>query len=205
MLTRAAFLKSRTASAHAALDARIMELGPFASIDGYTRFLQAQLGFHREVEPLYGEPQTARIVPDRASGSRVQRIEADMRALGMEPPRCVTEPAVRSHAEAVGWLYVAEGSKLGAAILLRSASKLGLDMRFGASHLAGHPDGRGYEWRLFTSALNALSLSHDEDAQAAEGAAAAFRSFANHLELGFRNQNHAFRDVAGATAPLVSR
>jgi heme oxygenase len=77
--------------------------------------------------------------------------------------------------QALGWVYVAEGSNLGAAFLLKEAAKLGLSEEFGARHLSGHPAGRGLHWRNFVAAFNALPMSDDEEMQAAEGAKAAFR------------------------------
>lgn len=72
------------------------------------------------------------------------------------------------------WLYVAEGSNLGAAFLFKAAAALGLDASFGARHLAGHPDGRAQHWREFTAALDALELDLEEDARVIAGAEAAF-------------------------------
>ncbi len=75
---------------------------------------------------------------------------------------------------ALGWLYVSEGSNLGAAILSREAVKLGLSDSFGARHLSAHPEGRGSHWQRFIAALDALELSEEEDRRVIEGANAAF-------------------------------
>src|SRR5690606_18526810 len=76
---------------------------------------------------------------------------------------------------ALGWLYVAEGSNLGAAFLIKEAAKLGLSQDFGARHLAGAPEGRGLHWRTFTAALDAVPLSDEDEARVIAGAEAAFR------------------------------
>jgi heme oxygenase len=76
--------------------------------------------------------------------------------------------------EALGWLYVAEGSNLGAAFLLKEAAKLGLSESFGARHLADAPEGRGLHWRRFTAALDAVALSASEEARAIASANDAF-------------------------------
>ena len=75
---------------------------------------------------------------------------------------------------AFGWLYVAEGSNLGAAFLFKAAAALGLNASFGARHLAGHPDGRARHWREFTAALDALDLTPEEEERVITGAKAAF-------------------------------
>ncbi len=63
----------------------------------------------------------------------------------------------------MGWLYVVEGSNLGAAFLLKDAAKLGLGEEFGARHLAGAPEGRGLHWRTFTAALDEIELTEEEE------------------------------------------
>ncbi|MDP1908319.1 MAG: biliverdin-producing heme oxygenase, partial [Hyphomicrobium sp.] len=73
-----------------------------------------------------------------------------------------------------GWLYVAEGSNLGAAFLLKEAEKLGLSDTSGARHLAGAPEGRGLHWRTFVAALDAVTLSAAEEQRAVAEAEAAF-------------------------------
>ncbi|MGG2475716.1 biliverdin-producing heme oxygenase, partial [Rhizobium sp. BR5] len=78
--------------------------------------------------------------------------------------------------EAMGWLYVVEGSNLGAAFLLKDAAKLGLTEEFGARHLAGAPEGRGLHWRTFTAALDEISLTVEEEERVVAGAEAAFRA-----------------------------
>jgi protein TonB len=63
----------------------------------------------------------------------------------------------------MGWLYVAEGSNLGAAFLLKEAVKLNLSGSFGARHLAGAPEGRGLHWRTFTAALDSSQQQEMSD------------------------------------------
>lgn len=75
---------------------------------------------------------------------------------------------------ALGWLYVAEGSNLGAAFLFKMARALDLDENFGARHLAGHADGRAQHWRDFTGALDTVDLDADEERRVSMGANAAF-------------------------------
>lgn len=82
----------------------------------------------------------------------------------------------------MGWLYVVEGSKLGAAILYKLAGKLGLDENCGARHLAGHPDGRARHWRAFTAALDGLLLDEAAEQRVTAGAVAAFACMNSHLD-----------------------
>jgi len=78
-------------------------------------------------------------------------------------------------AEAIGWLYCAEGSNLGAAFLMTDAqNKLRHNESPGARHLAPHMDGRGKHWRAFVSQFNQLPLNAEEQETALKGALEAF-------------------------------
>lgn len=185
-LSLASRLKARTTTLHESLDDRVMALRPFESRNRYARFLRTQHAFFREIECLYCDPSVAAIIPDIRQRSRLVRAQADLRDLGLVlegAGETVRIPSERSGG--LGWLYVAEGSKLGAAFLLKQARQLGLHETSGARHLAAPPEGRGHEWRSFVSCLDAMTLSSNEENRAMEGARAAFARFAHLLELMF--------------------
>ncbi|MFD1703499.1 biliverdin-producing heme oxygenase [Methylopila henanensis] len=172
-------LKERTTAAHQRLDRSIMAGAPFADRARYGRFLAVQQSFHADIEALYADPGLGRLLPDLAARSRLSAIENDLADLGVEASAPSDGPAFPAgapfdDAEALGWLYVAEGSNLGAAFLLKEAAKLGLSTEFGARHLAPAPDGRGLNWRVFAAALDAVPLDADGAARAVAGAEAAF-------------------------------
>lgn len=177
--SRAKRLKTSTHGTHEQLDSRIMSAQPFRDRERYGRFLRVQYHFHRDLDPLYGDPRLIAQVPDLPERRRLDMIAQDIRDLGQDLPDDVGTPmfgdAPVDLPIAFGWLYVAEGSNLGAAFLFKAAAALGLDETFGARHLAGHPDGRARHWRQFVAALDALPFGEAEDQQAIEGATAAFR------------------------------
>ena len=182
--TRTQDLKARTHDTHDQLDQRIMANQPFASRDNYARFLDAQYRFLRDADALYDNPELAKLFPDLAERRRYHSIAADMGDLGRALPQ-LAEPPISGAldvASAMGWLYVVEGSKLGAAILYKLAGKLDLDENFGARHLAGHPDGRARHWRAFTSALDGLALDGEAEDRVTAGAVAAFACMNGHLD-----------------------
>ncbi|UTH75472.1 biliverdin-producing heme oxygenase [Chromobacterium sp. IIBBL 290-4] len=182
--TRTQDLKARTHATHDQLDQRIMANQPFASRDNYARFLDAQYRFLRDADALYDNPELAKLFPDLAERRRYVSIAADMGDLGRALPQLAEAPisSQLDVATAMGWLYVVEGSKLGAAILYKLANKLGLDEKFGARHLAGHPDGRARHWRAFTSALDGLMLDEESEARVTAGAVSAFACMNAHLD-----------------------
>lgn len=174
-------LKAATSEVHERLDQRIMAASPFADRDRYGRFLRVQLRFHRDIDGLYQDPGLATLLPELAGRRRLPLIEQDLADLGLDAEP--TGPALYPDPIAgLGWLYVAEGSNLGAAFLFKAAHGLGLDETFGARHLAPSPEGRGAHWRAFTAAVDAITLSRAEELRAAAGAQAAFRAVHGYVE-----------------------
>ncbi|MBO9708792.1 MAG: biliverdin-producing heme oxygenase [Caulobacter sp.] len=178
-LSRAKRLKASTRSTHEQLDSRIMAAEPFRDRERYGRFLWVQYLFHRGLAPLYANPRLVALVPDLPGRRRLDQLTRDMLDLGQPLPAVDSAPLFSDKAAdlptALGWLYVAEGSNLGAAFLFKAAAGLGLDETFGARHLAGHPDGRARHWRQFTDALDALPFDDAQEQRAIDGATAAFR------------------------------
>ena len=189
--SRARRLRAATNETHERLDEAIMDGRPFANRHRYGLFVQVQFLFHRDIDALYAHAELDRWLPDLAGRRRLPLITQDLDDLGVVVPQADTAPAFAvgsdvDVAAALGWLYVAEGSNLGAAFLLKEAEKLGLSERFGARHLAAAPEGRGRHWKIFTAALDAVALCEQEDARAIAGATAAFarvQALANRILL----------------------
>jgi heme oxygenase (biliverdin-IX-beta and delta-forming) len=171
-------LRDATHAAHERLDKRIMSAEPFSSRDRYGLFVMVQHCFHRDIDALYRHPVLDALLPDLQDRRRLHLIVRDLGDLGMEAPASNEAPVFNSGADdiptAIGWLYVAEGSNLGAASLLEGAAKLDLGENFGARHLAGHPEGRWRHWRTFTATIDAAVFSPDEERRVIAGATTAF-------------------------------
>lgn len=175
--SRSRALKALTHETHDRLDKAIMAQDPFADRERYGLFLQMQQPFHRDIDALYGDERLQAMLPELAERRRLGQIEQDLADLGQTVPTAKGSPYFGAEIDlptALGWLYVAEGSNLGAAFLFKWAQKLGLSEDFGARHLAGHPDGRARHWREFTTTLDGLSLTPEEEARVTAGAEAAF-------------------------------
>lgn len=173
--TRIQRLKALTTGTHDTLDKRIMRAEPFANRERYALFLEVQHHFHADVAPLFADEDLNRRLPGLAERNRYEALRQDIVDLGGVPEELGATTGPLTPAQALGWVYVAEGSNLGAAFLRKEAAKIGLSDDFGARHLAGHPDGRGLHWRNFVAAYNNLPLTEAEELEAAEGAKAAFR------------------------------
>jgi heme oxygenase len=179
-VTRSKRLKAATIATHDNLDKSIMNGNPFSDRDRYGLFVKVQYLFHRDIDVLYDDTRLDKLLPDLKGRRRFDLIGQDLADLGIAAPQTGDEPAFISESDvdlptALGWLYVAEGSNMGAAFLLKAAAKLGLSETFGSRHLAGAPEGRGLHWRTFTAALDTIELTEAEEARVISGAQTAFR------------------------------
>ncbi|MGA8139037.1 MAG: biliverdin-producing heme oxygenase [Pseudomonas gingeri] len=179
-------LNQITHEPHARLDQLVKTHAPFKTQANFARFVVAQYLFQSELVSLYNDPELIAIVPDLAERCRAEAAKADLADLDTEVPAPVAG-AVRnpSKAEALGWLFVSEGSKLGAAFLIKRAVGLGLSETFGARHLGEPAGGRAEGWKSFTRTLDGLELSAEEEAAAEKGAIDAFVRFTLLLEQAY--------------------
>ncbi|RRD43926.1 biliverdin-producing heme oxygenase [Comamonadaceae bacterium OH3737_COT-264] len=170
------YLKENSRATHDSVDALVMSVKPFENNANYIRFLQLQAVFHKIVDPLFQDPQLNARMPGLAERRRYDDVLLDLQDLGAaEKPVQLPIPQPQG-AEAIGWLYCAEGSNLGAAFLFKDAQKhLGFDETRGARHLRPHADGRAKHWREFTDQLNQLDMSSGLNRETAlKGALEAF-------------------------------
>lgn len=176
--SRARRLKASTYDTHEGVDRSIMSAASFATRESYARFLAVQYLFHRDIEALYDEAVLQKLLPDLAARQRLPLVQADLADLELSIPEASEPPLFKAGAidvpTALGWLYVAEGSNMGAAILRKEAAKIGLSDSFGARHLAPAPEGPAPHWRAFTAGLDAADLEAEEEARVSAGANAAF-------------------------------
>ncbi len=184
--SRAKRLKALTSNVHEGVDRSIMSAASFANLDRYKQFLAIQYLFHRDVAALYADPRLRDVFSDLGQRYRLPLVTADMEDLDVTVPEAGTATfAADTPADlgtALGWLYVAEGSNMGAALLRKEAQKLSLSDAFGARHLAPAPEGPAGHWRAFTAALDAIQLNDDEERRAGEGALEAFARVQAHID-----------------------
>ncbi len=176
--TRLQNLKQATTGDHQHIDDMVMEMAPFESRDNYARFVGMQYVFHRAVKTLYDASDLNALIPGLSMRSRFDHVCVDLADLQCSLPENTKPfPVPQTGMGRLGWLYVCEGSSLGAAFLLKAAGNIGLNAEFGARHLAGHEDGRGKHWREFVDQVNGLALSAKQEQEVIDGAIAAFDFF----------------------------
>lgn len=179
-------LRTETAPQHERMHQLMERAQPFATRERYVRFVAAQYLFQRDVEHFFDLPELKALVSDLNTRGRTEAALADLADLAAPAPAIAPVATANVHLpEALGWLYVSEGSTLGAAFLLKEVGeKLGLDANFGARNLAAYPEGRARAWKRFVEALDAPALLGSHDAVVA-GALQAYARFGDLLEQHF--------------------
>ncbi|AON56926.1 biliverdin-producing heme oxygenase [Herbaspirillum seropedicae] len=179
-------LKADTAALHEQMHALMEQAQPFADRARYARFVAAQYHFQRDVEHLFDDPALQAAVPDLQVRGREADALADLADLGAVPGQIDIATATVRMPEALGWLYVSEGSTLGAAFLLKQVQqRLGLDEQFGARNLAAYAEGRAVVWRRFVGFLDQAGDSPQVQEAVLAGARAAFERFGALLRRHF--------------------
>ncbi|POR67762.1 biliverdin-producing heme oxygenase [Pseudomonas syringae] len=175
---RSQCLSQITHALHEQLDKAVKAHAPFDTLASYSRFVVAQYLFQKELQPLYSDPTLQTIISDLPARCRAEQARADLADLNMDLPLPVAGAVQKpSSAEALGWLFVSEGSKLGAAFLIKRAQALNLSDSFGARHLGEPAGGRAAGWKAFVRTLDELPLTAEQEAELDRGAIAAFERF----------------------------
>jgi len=172
-------LRDATAADHAQLDATLGALD-LCTVAGYRRFLEinatALLPLERSLE-LAG---VRAMLPDWDDRARTAAILTDLARLGGRPGR-LDAPELTDRSAMLGTLYVLEGSRLGAAYLLRTVRQCGDPLVSGNTAFLGHGAGRQF-WPQYLAVLECQADELAED-DLVRSARSAFDLFAHAAAL----------------------
>jgi len=175
-------LKTETAAEHERMHQLMGKADIFATLAKYTQFTLSQYYFQLEVEHLFEQDQVSKLIPDLDIRGRSEQARLDLQDLQLNPQGQELVSKNVQFPAALGWIYVSEGSTLGAAFLFKEAqNRLGLTAEHGARNLAAYPEGRAKVWKRFVQALNDAELSQQEQDQVVQGALDAFNHFGELL------------------------
>lgn len=186
--TIAQTLKAATTESHEALEAMVLpRLQAITSPQDYARLLKDFYGYFKPVEDAVAPFITRTILPDWAQRRKAHAILNDLAAL-QQPfdhlPLATALPSVNNLPQAMGALYVMEGSTLGG----RGITKMLLkkeDVLLTIDHLQffnGYGEATGPMWMAFVNVLNSFPFSDDEVAQLTESANSTFNHFNTWLQ-----------------------
>ena len=174
--TRRERLRDATADAHAALDRRLQSFD-LTTRDGYRRFLGANAAALLPLERTLEANGVRELIPGWDARARSRAMYADLDLLGIAP-QPVETAAVLTHARMLGALYVLEGSRLGAKVLVRQVTRSTDPLVRAATAYLRHGEGERF-WPGFLEILERERSSGGEEAEMIVGAKWAFGCFAD--------------------------
>ncbi|MBI1453296.1 MULTISPECIES: biliverdin-producing heme oxygenase [Acinetobacter] len=176
-------LKQETSSEHDRMEVLMQQAGVFESKENYAQFTLSQYYFQKDVEHLYLDPKVQQLIPDLDVRGRSEAALQDLKDLNVEPQQQLIATEMIKFPESLGWIYVSEGSTLGAAFLFKEAqAKFGFNVEFAARNLAAYPEGRAVVWKRFKQTLDEANFTEQEKNEVIKGALNGFNRFGTLLE-----------------------
>lgn len=143
-------LREATAPDHVRLDG-LLAAFDLQSITGYRRFLEINAAALMPLERSLVAGGVSELLPDWRRRARTDAIRADLASVG-GTERPLAQPSLDRHFDLLGTLYVLEGSRLGAAYLIRSVQRSADPRVSSATAYLGH--GAGLKlWPSFVTVL----------------------------------------------------
>jgi len=143
----------------------------------YADLLKHFYAYFNVVEKAIAPYITSAILPDLAGRRNASYIKADIEALGAstdELPLAVA-PEINNIVQAIGALYVLEGSIMGGPYIVQMLQKSGLTKGF--SFFSGYGEASGQKWNTFVQVLNTIAQNEEEAEQALKSAHETFARF----------------------------
>ncbi|GGP26072.1 biliverdin-producing heme oxygenase [Silvimonas amylolytica] len=166
-------LRDATQPLHARLD-QLLAAHAFDSSASYSHFLKAQAAALIPLELALEAAGIEDELPDWPVRRRREALLGDLYTLDAALPALMPQPALAPDQSRWGALYVLEGSRLGAAVLLRRLQTVADGRMQTASRYLSHGAGSSL-WPDFVRQLESLSPVQTNDVVA--GAQHAFRVF----------------------------
>jgi heme oxygenase (biliverdin-IX-beta and delta-forming) len=172
--------RAQTRELHERAEA-LVDLSRLRTVERYQTLLSRLLGFHGPLERRLAHVDLGVVGLDLDARRKAHLLEDDLRCLGVDPgqvPACGDLPALPALPEALGCLYVLEGSTLGGQVISRHLREtMSVVPGRGGSFFASEGRDVGAMWRAFCRALEAGCPGEPEATRAAESAVRTFASF----------------------------
>ncbi|HVW11270.1 MAG TPA: biliverdin-producing heme oxygenase [Bryobacteraceae bacterium] len=184
-------LKRRTADLHRGIEAVVPLMAPALTLEQYAEYLGRLYPFYSAVEARLAAITGLRsAVPDLDARWKTEILARDLRALGKLPEDDMDlslVPELHSVPQALGCLYVLEGSTLGAQILIRSVhGTLGREVEDKTGFLAGYGENTAFRWRQLSGCLVSYLTGANDRETAVIAARATFMDLHEWLVRGQR-------------------
>ncbi len=171
-------IKEATKTAHQQLEVVVVKkLKAIRSNADYADLLKHFYAYFNAVEKAIDPFITKEVLPDYGERRNSSYIRRDIESLGFtidELPEA-QPPAITSIPEALGALYVMEGSIMGGRIIVQMLEKGGITN--GVSFFSGYGEDTGKMWGVFTGVMNQYASAESAQQQAIKAANETFSRF----------------------------
>lgn len=159
----------RQVEAESRIESRLRDLASRPAM--VARFLDLHRGVETVVEPWRGALSDAGFAPHL----RAEDLRTDLERLGGAEAEGNGRRPAGTLGEAIGWLYVAEGSTLGGRVIRRGLLQAGAPLT-GLGFLDPWGDATGERWRAFVTAMeSACASGRAQQSDVLEGGRDAFK------------------------------
>ncbi len=176
-------LKNETKEAHQLLERLLIPyIKQTNTIEAYIRLLQMFYGYMKPVEALIDEHIAKEEIPFYSSRRKALSLLHDLTYWKHNdlPPLADELPEITNHYQALGAMYVFEGSTLGGSIINKILMEnLGKDSQEGFSFYNGYGDETREMWTSFTEAVNNTQMDSDDRNEIVMAANDTFTKFKN--------------------------
>lgn len=151
-------VRTATADIHTAIETeadverRLRDLGERPAMVG--RFHLLHTAVEAAIAPWRAAFEEDGYTPDSPS----PLIRSGLETLGLAPPEGQAVAPLPTYGEAIGWVYVAEGSMLGGRIMRKAMTRDGIPLT-GLEFLDPWGDETGSRWRAFMQAMDSACAS----------------------------------------------
>ncbi len=176
-------IKEATKVAHQNLEKQVvLKLKAIRNNGDYADLLKHFYAYFSHIEKTIKPYITESILPDYAQRRNSEYIKADILELGSDISGLpyTTVPKIENTVQALGALYVLEGSIMGGSIIVKMLEKGGVNQ--GVSFFSGYGEATGMMWGNFIAVLNAHAKTEQEEEQAINAANETFKHFAHVFE-----------------------
>ena len=181
-------LRQMTRPAHDALDQALDLIDRPLDLPGYVRLLARFQGFHQAAEPALEAVLPFALTRGR---SKLPALRQDLLACGMDEqnisalPTITDLPPLTGHPEAMGALYVVEGSTLGGRLIGRHMQRNPAIPADACHYFNVYGEETGERWRAICEALE-LASDPETDDRSVAAAVAMFARLQDWLALALR-------------------
>lgn len=182
-------IKKQTSENHAAMEnSNLMKplINRDLNLESYKNILIKFYGFFQPLENSINRfTDILNYLPDLETRRKSSAIKEDLLKLGYnnEIDLCTDLPEITTSSQALGCLYVLEGSTLGGRMISRIITEiLLLDRDSGISFFSGYGEETGKKWKLFCEALTDYSTAANDDNTIINSANETFIKFKNWVE-----------------------